>query len=237
MNDDRVRIFVTGANRGLGLEFARQWSAAGARVFASCRSPEEADDLRSLAGEREDRVTIVRCEVADDGSVAAAADSVAGETDGLEIVVNNAGIPGGRGGLEELDVDDVRRAFETNTLGPLRVSRAFVGLLRRGREPRRLIHVTSLMGSIDDNRSGGSYPYRLSKCALNMASRNMAHDFEADRIVSVVVHPGWVKTRMGGPNARSPVDEAVSDLIGTIESLTMEESGGFFDRHGEPLPW
>jgi NAD(P)-dependent dehydrogenase (short-subunit alcohol dehydrogenase family) len=159
------------------------------------------------------------------------------ETDGLEILINNAGVMGSREGLAELDLDRVRRTFDVNAMGPLRITRAFLDLLRAGRSPRRIVNMTSLMGSIDDNRSGDAYSYRLSKAALNMATRSMAVDLREDGIVAVVLHPGWVRTAMGGPNARTPVDEAVSSLVRTIASLDMERSGGFYDKDGRPLPW
>lgn len=235
--DAAPRVFLTGANRGIGVGYARRFAETGHRVFASCRDPGEADKLIRLADESDGRVTVLACDVTDDHSVRAAAEEVGAEADGLEIVLNNAGIGGWRGELEKLDFDEVRRVLDVNTFGPMRVARAFVGLLRRGREPRRLVHMTSLMGSIGDNRSGGAWPYRLSKCALDMAGVNMAHEFADDRIVSVLLHPGWVRTDMGGSGARVPVDEAVRALVDTIESLTMEDTGKFYDRNGEPLPW
>jgi NAD(P)-dependent dehydrogenase (short-subunit alcohol dehydrogenase family) len=231
------RAFLTGANRGIGLEYARQLAAAGWRVFASCRSPEEADELAALARERSDRVTVVGCDVADDASVRAAAAAVGGAADGLELVLNNAGVGGWRGGIEELDLGEVVRVFDVNALGPMRVAREFLPLLRAGAEPRRLVQMTSLMGSIADNRSGGAYPYRISKCALNMATVNLARELAEDGIVTVALHPGWVRTDMGGSGATLPVDEAVEVLLGTIEGLSMEDSGGLYDRDGERLPW
>lgn len=206
-------------------------------MFASCRDPEEAAELAALAEVQPDRVTVVGCDVADDGSVRAAAATVGGRVDGLELVLNNAGVGGWRGGIEELDLDEVVRVFGVNALGPLRVAREFLPLLCAGAEPRRMVQMTSLMGSIADNRSGGAYPYRISKCALNMATVNLARELAANRIVSVALHPGWVRTDMGGSGANLPVDEAVAALLGTIEGLSMEDSGRFFDRNGEPLPW
>lgn len=234
---DPVRVVVTGASRGIGLEYARQWAAAGRRVFALARDPAGSAGLSALAGERPDRVVPVACDVTDDASVEAARRSVAAATDGIEILVNNAGIGGERGGPEEIPLDGIRRVFETNTLGPLRTTRAFLPLVRAGRAPRRLVHMTSLMGSIEDNGSGDSYAYRISKCALNMASRSLAVDLRDEGIVSVVLHPGWVRTDMGGPDARIGVEEAVASLIATIEGLTMEDSGSFYDREGAPLPY
>lgn len=235
--DRTLRIALTGASRGLGLEFTRQWLAAGHRVFALARDPGGSKGLAALAREYPDTLTTVPCDVADLESVRAAANTVGERTDALEIVLNNAGVGGWRGGIEELDFDEVRRVFEVNALGPMRVAQAFVPFLRNGRHPRRLVGITSLMGSLADNRSGGSYPYRISKAALNMAAVNLAHELREEEIVSAVLHPGWVQTDMGGAGASLPVEEAVGALVDTIDDLTMEHTGGFYDRLGEPLPW
>jgi NAD(P)-dependent dehydrogenase (short-subunit alcohol dehydrogenase family) len=232
-----LRVLVTGASRGIGLEYARQWLASGARVFGLARDPEESDELQALASGYPDGLVPVRCDVAEDDSVAAARRRVGEETDGLEILINNAALGGFHEGLESLDMGRVGRMFEVNAIGPLRVTRAFLDLLRAGERPRRIVNMTSLMGSIDDNRSGDAYAYRLSKSALNMATKSMAVDLAADGIVAVALHPGWVRTDMGGPNARTPVDEAVRSLVRTIQSLTMDQSGGFYDSEGKPLPW
>jgi NAD(P)-dependent dehydrogenase (short-subunit alcohol dehydrogenase family) len=231
------RIALTGAGRGLGLEFTRQWLAAGHRVFALARDPGGSAGLDALAEAHPDTLDRFPCDVTDTDSVRAAARAVAERVDGLEIVLNNAGVGGWRGGVEQLDFDEVRRVFEVNALGPLRVAQAFLPLLRGGRRPRRLVAITSLMGSVGDNRSGGSYPYRISKAALNMACVNLAHELRDEEIVSAVLHPGWVRTDMGGSGATLPVEEAVGALVDTIDALTMEHTGGFFDRLGAPLPW
>ena len=231
------RVLVTGASRGIGLEYARQWLAAGARVFALARDPEGSAELMRLASANPDALVAVRCDVADDASVAAARRRVGEETDGLEILINNAGVMGSHEDLESLDLDVVRRTFEINAIGPIRVTRAFVDLLMGGKRPRRIVNMTSLMGSIDDNRSGDAYAYRMSKAALNMATRSMAVDLSRDGVVAVVLHPGWVRTAMGGKSAPTPVEEAVASLVRTIDSLDMDRSGGFYDRDGQPLPW
>lgn len=231
------RVLVTGANRGIGLEYARQWLAAGARVFALARDPEGSEGLEELAAGYPDHLVRVPCDVADDASVDGARRLVGEETEGLEILVNNAGVMGSRDEVDALDLDRVRRTFEVNALGPLRVTGAFLDLLRAGERPRRIVNMTSLMGSIEDNGSGGAYAYRMSKAALNMATRSLALDLASEGIVAVVLHPGWVRTDMGGENARLPVDEAVESLIRTIEGLDADASGGFYDRDGERLPW
>jgi NAD(P)-dependent dehydrogenase (short-subunit alcohol dehydrogenase family) len=235
--DARPRVLVTGASRGIGLEYARQWLEAGARVFALARDPEGSDGLEKLASRHPDALVAVRCDVAEDDSVAGARRRVGEETGGLEILINNAGVMGSHEDLATLDLDRMRRTFDVNAVGPIRVTRAFLDLLRAGDRPRRIVNMTSLMGSIDDNRSGDAYAYRMSKAALNMATRSMAVDLSGDGIVAVVLHPGWVQTDMGGPSARTPVDEAVASLIRTIQSLGMDRSGGFYDKDGQPLPW
>ena len=228
---------MTGASRGIGLEYVRQWLERGERVFALARDPEGSEGLTALARRFAATAVPVACDVADDRSVEAARREVAGAVDGLDVLVNNAGILGGRKPFDELDMDEIHRHLEVNALGPLRVARAFLPLLRAGRPVRRLVHMTSLMGSIEDNRSGDAYAYRMSKAALNMASRSLAVDLADEGVVSVALHPGWVRTRMGGPGARLGVEEAVASLIATIDRLGPPESGGFFDRDGQPLPW
>lgn len=232
-----TRIVVTGASRGIGLAYCRRWVGEGRRVFGLARDPGGSDGLTDLARSNPERLTRVTCDVTDEASIRSAADSVGDAVEGIEILVNNAGVMGDRSKLEALDMDELHRVFDVNAVGPLRVTRAFLPLLRRGREPRRLIHMTSLMGSIDDNRSGGVYPYRMSKCALNMASRSLARDLEGERIASVVLHPGWVRTDMGGPSARVSTEEAVRSLAATIDSIDMDDTGRFYDRDGESLPW
>lgn len=232
-----TRIVVTGASRGIGLEYCRRWLGDGRRVFGLARDPEGSDGLMELVEAHPDLLAPVTCDVSDEASVRTAADAVGEAVDGIEILVNNAGVMGDRSGLEDLDMEELHHVFDVNAVGPLRVTRAFLPLLRQGREPRRLIHMTSLMGSIDDNESGGVYPYRMSKCALNMASRSLARDLEGEAIASVVLHPGWVRTDMGGASARVSTAEAVRSLAATIESIDMGDTGRFYDRDGEPLPW
>jgi NAD(P)-dependent dehydrogenase (short-subunit alcohol dehydrogenase family) len=231
------RILITGAGRGLGLEFTRQWLERGHHLFALARRPEASDGLAALARAHEGRLHLAPCDVADDRSVERARESVGAKWDALEVILNNAGTYGPREEpLEEVDFDEIRRVHEVNTLGPMRITRAFLPLLRGGSEPR-LVHLTSLMGSVADNGSGGSWAYRLSKTALNMASRNMAIQLEGEGIPSVVIHPGWVRTEMGGAAAPLSALESVRSMIETIGGLSMEQSGAFLDRDGQPVPW
>ena len=234
--DGSRRCLVTGAGRGLGLEFARQWLARGDLVFALARDPRRSHGLAALAREHPDRLVTAPCDVASDVSVEEARRAVRERTDRLDIVLNNAAIFGARGGtIETLDLEEIRRVFEVNALGAIRISRAFLPLLRKGERPR-LVHVTSGMGSVSDNASGGYYAYRIGKTALNMIARNLAHDLKGTGIASVALSPGWVRTDMGGNEAPLSPQESVASLVATIDRLGPEESGGFFDRTGKPIP-
>lgn len=231
------RILITGAGRGLGLEFARQWLAAGKEVCALAREPEKSRGLASLRSDYAETLRVAPCDVADDASVESARKEISGAWDSLDLLLNNAGIYGPRDGtLQSVKLDEIRRVFEVNTLGPIRVTRAFMPLLRKGSRPR-VVLMTSLMGSIGDNGSGGSWPYRISKTALNMVGRNLALELREDGIPAIVIHPGWVRTDMGGKSAPLSIEESVSAMVSTIGGLTPERTGMFLDRNGEPLPW
>jgi NAD(P)-dependent dehydrogenase (short-subunit alcohol dehydrogenase family) len=175
--------------------------------------------------------------VADEASVQAASAAIGQHAQAIDVLLNNAGI-GDRAtsSLGALDWAQQHHVYEVNTLGPLRVTRALLPLLRRGTSPR-IVNMTSLMGSIADNQSGGAYGYRMSKAALNMATRNVAHELGPESIVCIAMHPGWVRTDMGGPRAPLDVAEAIASMIRTIDGLSLAHSGTFLDRNGEPLPW
>jgi NAD(P)-dependent dehydrogenase (short-subunit alcohol dehydrogenase family) len=232
-----MRIAITGTSRGLGLEFARLYLEAGHQVLALARNPKQSAGLKELSASHAASLNCIECDVAEDKSVERAGETARSTGEGLDLLINDAGTYGSREEhLSDLNFAEVRQVFEVNCIGALRVSRAFMPLLKKA--PRaKLVHITSLMGSIGDNKSGGAYSYRISKAALNMASVNLALELKKDRIISVVLHPGWVKTEMGGPNAPLGIEEAVRAMIQTIDRLGPEYSGGFFDRLGQPQPW
>ena len=221
-------IIVTGANRGLGLELCRQFKAAGATVIGTARDPKAAIDLRTL------EVQIEPLDVAEDDSV----DELAKRLDGVavDILINNAGIGGAGNGVMSLDMDRARQFFEVNSLGPIRVTRALLPHLRRGEE-RKIVHISSLMGSLQENSVGGYYCYRASKAALNMMNRSLAAELAGQGFVCAVCHPGWVRTRMGGTSAPVSPQESASGLIRVVASLAKGHSGRFFDYTGRELPW
>jgi NAD(P)-dependent dehydrogenase (short-subunit alcohol dehydrogenase family) len=231
-----MKTLVTGAGRGIGLELVRQLKERGDEVDACARAPERSRELQALAC---DRVRIHRLDVTDAASVRAVASALADAA--LDIVFNVAGVYGGpkqslRQMAEDLELRDVADTFEINAIGPLRVAVAFLPHLRRG-SAKKLVHLTSGMGSVGDNTSGGYYAYRMSKAALNMMSRSLAVDLKPEGIASYVINPGWVKTDMGGPSAPTPVDESVRAILREIDRATLADSGEFLNWRGNRYPW
>lgn len=229
-----MHCVVTGANRGIGFEFVQQLLARGDSVDAAARLPAQATRLHSLAGESGGRLRVLALDVADPKSVESFALAMGDVA--VDLLINNAGIMGEKGDLASLDPDDMARTFLVNAVGPVLVTRSLIPALRKG-QGRKVVHLSSGMGSIGDNSSGGSYGYRMSKAALNMASRNLAHDLRADKIVSVVLNPGWVKTDMGGSSAPLPVQASVRAMLARIDALTLEQSGGFLNHDGKTYEW
>ena len=216
-------VLVSGANKGIGLELCRQLSRRGDRVIATCRG--DSPDLDSLD------VRVVRgIDVGQDDSVDRLARALEGEP--LDTLINNAGILSVES-LERMDFDRIRAQFEVNTLGPLRVTRALLPNLRRG---SRVAILTSLMGSLADNGSGGYYGYRISKSAVNMVGVNLARDLRGRGISVVLLHPGMVATEMTDGAGISPA-ESVAGLIARIDGLTLDDTGSFWHANGQRLPW
>jgi NAD(P)-dependent dehydrogenase (short-subunit alcohol dehydrogenase family) len=235
MGHDTGTLLVTGANRGLGLEFARQYAGDGWKVYAACRDPGKADALGRLAIGSSGRVEVLAIDVADGQSVRAAAEKLAGVP--IDVLVNNAGVGSPKGQkLGNLDYAAWARVLETNTLGPLRVTEAFLPNLERG-GGKKAVTITSKMGSIDDNDSGGSYAYRTSKTAVNMAVKSLSIDLAPRGITCIVVHPGWVRTDMGGPSGLISPEESISGIRRLIARLSTADSGKFFNYDGKPIPW
>jgi NAD(P)-dependent dehydrogenase (short-subunit alcohol dehydrogenase family) len=236
MRDDKPRrVLITGAGQGIGLEWARQEAEAGSTVIATAREPEQSEGLRELGTRRD--VAVLPLDVTSEASVEAAALAVEERFGGVDTLVNNAGTYGPRDDRAlTAPPDDVRRVLEVNTVGPYRVTRRFLPLLRKGHRPR-ILFLTSRMGSIGDSPGGGNYGYRISKAALDMLGANLASDLRSEGIVVLLLHPGWVKTRMGGPGAHLDVQRSVSDLRRVVEKARETQSGSFFDYSGAVVPW
>ncbi|MEO0973592.1 MAG: SDR family oxidoreductase [Pseudomonadota bacterium] len=214
---------VTGCNRGIGLELCRQLTQREDRVIAVCRHASQA--LVDLGVE-----AIESIDVADEGAMASLADALAGIE--VDVLINNAGILT-RESLDSLDFERMRQQFEVNTLGPLRVTHTLLEHLREG---SKVAIVTSRMGSVADNTSGGYYGYRMSKAAVNMAGVSLARDLEPRGIAVGLFHPGMVATEMTGYQGIAP-EEAASGLIARIDALGLASTGTFWHANGEPLPW
>ncbi len=228
-------VLVTGANRGLGLEFARQYAAAGWRVFAACRKLTDAQDLQRVAAESDGRLRNLQMDVTDSASVRAAAAELKGEA--IDLLINNAGVGGPPGQrLGGLDYDAWARVMDANTLGPMRVSEAFLDNVAQSRQ-KRIVTLTSGMGSIEDNTSGGRYAYRSSKAAVNMVIRSLAVDTASRGITCIVMNPGWVRTDMGGEGGTLSPEESIKAMRSVIASLKPEDSGKFFNYTGKTYPW
>jgi len=229
-----MRYVVTGTNRGIGLEFVRQLLARGDRVVAGARAPEQAPRLLALADQHPGQLVVLPCDVTDDASVRAFADALSPEP--VDVLINNAGMSGSKGPIDGLELDAVRTQFEVNAMGPLRVTTALLPALRRG-QGRKIANVGSERASLHNNTTGGRYPYRMSKVALNAASRSLAADLKGEGLAVVILHPGWVQTRMGGPEAPVPVTESVTGMLRVLDALTPETTGRFVDYRGEEIPW
>jgi NAD(P)-dependent dehydrogenase (short-subunit alcohol dehydrogenase family) len=227
-----MRILVTGANRGIGHELVRQLVERGDDVDAVSRTPQEIVYEDKAA---DSRIRLFRCDIADDASVRALAAELGDAA--IDMVINNAGVGGGnRQSLRDLDFAEALRTYNVDALGALRVSLALLPHVRRG-QVKKLVHVTSGLGSIGDNKSGGHYAYRMAKAALNMMAKNLAMDLRGDGITSIVINPGWVQTDMGGPHAAITVKESVRGMLRVIESATLAQSGEFLDWNGGRYPY
>ena len=215
---------VVGSNRGIGLELCRRLKGRGDRVIAACR--------RSSVGLDELGVRVeTEIDVSDDAAVASLVRRLEGIR--IDIIVNNAGILT-RESLEDLDLGRIRRLFEVNALGPLRMTAAVLPLLPRG---AKVAMITSLMGSMGDNSSGGMYGYRMSKAALNAAAVTLARDLKVRGIAVAILHPGYVRTDMTGGRGTVEPTDAARGLLERIDELTLETSGQFRRATGEALPW
>ncbi|MEJ2553344.1 MAG: SDR family oxidoreductase [Gammaproteobacteria bacterium] len=229
-------ILITGSNRGLGLEWARQYAQEDWRVYATCRHPQEATELHELA-ERHPDLSVHRLDVTRQAEIQALAADLGQEP--IDMLLNNAGVY-----LEKFDdavsgglsYDNWLYTLLVNTLGPMRVSEAFIPHLARS-DRRLVITITSHMGSIAEISSPGSYYYRSSKAALNASMKGLSLELRMRGIGVVLLHPGWVQTRMGGPGAQITPAQSVSGMRTIVEHFRLADSGRFFRYNGTEIPW
>lgn len=233
---------VTGSNRGLGLEFARQLLHHGDHVFASCRDPDAADALHDLSHTYPERLHLIALDVTEAASIEQAFRAVESRTDGLHLLINNAGINGGgrTDRFGDFDPDRMARVLRVNTIGPAMVTQRAANLLAAAASQDRsmVANITSALGSIDQIRGTSAWQsYRASKAALNMLTRCMAFDLESHGVFTVAISPGWVQTDMGGSGASLTPEESVKGMLQVLSGLSPEDRGSFITWDGRTLPW
>lgn len=225
------RVLVTGASRGIGLEFVRQFLLRGDMVFAACRDPENADQLREYES---DHLHVITLDVADERSIESSYAVVRAHTDSLDLLINNAGVLIDDDELGSLSFDGLLYILRVNAVAPILIAQRYLDLLERGRDAK-IVGITSEHGSLTLKPDGGPYGYSASKAALNMLMRTLA--FELRGMTTVVIDPGWVRTDMGGRGAELSPARSVSGMIQIIDAITPYDTGRFFRWDGEEEPW
>ncbi len=220
-------VLITGCDTGLGVEFARQYAAAGCRVLATCLDPDSAGETQTIKGD----IAVERLDMSDHAAIEALAERLDGEA--IDILLSNAGIGRPHPPFGETDYALWRRILEVNLIGPMKLAESFVGHVARS-DRKMMAFVSSRMGSITLNLSGGSYAYRSSKAGLNAIVRSLAVDLARFEICVLALHPGWAKTEPGG---RVEVKDSVAGMRGVIERAGRHHTGSFVTYHDQPLPW
>ncbi|MDP3877181.1 MAG: SDR family oxidoreductase [Methylobacter sp.] len=228
-------VLITGANRGLGLEFCRQYAADGWQVIACCRNPDDAFDLNNLAGQypslQLEALDVSALEQIDALSRKLAASSI-------DVLINNAGIYADtkNNGFGQLDYQAWAQSLLVNTQAPMKMTEALLPQIGRS-DKKLIVNISSLMGSIADNDSGGSIFYRSSKAALNAAMKSLAIELQPQSIGVLILHPGWVRTDMGGPNGLIDAEQSVAGMRTVLEHFSLAQSGSFVKYDGTAMPW
>ena len=225
-------VLITGANRGIGLEFTQQYATDGWRVLACCRNPQSASALQSIA-KSNTNIEILTLDVADFAQIDALALQL--KNTSIDLLINNAGVyPSSSFG--DVDYDAFAEGFKINSMAPLKMAEAFVQHITRG-QLKKIATLSSKMGSLDDNTSGDSYSYRCSKTAVNMVMKSLSVDLKPYGISVVTLHPGWVQTDMGGSNAIINTQTSVTGLRNVIADLNLQNTGRFIAYDGKQINW
>lgn len=227
--------FITGCNRGLGLEFVRQLLARGQRVIATCRYIATSTDLTALTLKHSGQLSLVEMDVSDEASMREAVALLNDEA--IDVFINNAGMYGPRdANFGNVDGPAMVEVLYTNAVAPVLLTQLLIDNVRKG-SGKKLVYVSSKMGSIADNGRGGSYIYRSSKTALNSVVKSLALDLAPEGIATATLHPGWVRTDMGGPNGLIDAPESVSGMLNVIDGLSVANTGQFFNYDGSTIAW
>jgi NAD(P)-dependent dehydrogenase (short-subunit alcohol dehydrogenase family) len=225
-------VLITGTNRGIGLAFTKQYAEAGWRVLACCRAPDSASALNALAA-KHNNIEVFTLDVAHFAQIDALAQQL--NNVAIDVLINNAGVyPSGD--LSDVDVERWLDGFKVNTIAPLKMAKTFAPHIAKS-ELKKVATLSSKMGSIDDNTSGGSYMYRSTKTAINMVMKSLSVDLAPAGIAVVTLHPGWVETDMGGPNALINTETSVAGLRKVIDNLSLSNTGKFIAYDGKQIAW
>ena len=227
--------FITGCNRGLGLEFVRQLLARGQRVIATCRDIATSTDLTALTLKHSGQLSLVEMDVSDEASMREAVALLNDEA--IDVFINNAGMYGPRdANFGNVDGPAMVEVLYTNAVAPVLLTQLLIDNVRKG-SGKKLVYISSKMGSIADNGRGGSYIYRSSKTALNSVVKSLALDVAPEGIAAATLHPGWVRTDMGGPNGLIDTPESVSGMLNVIDGLSVASTGQFYNYDGSTIAW
>lgn len=223
-------VVITGANAGIGLGLSNAYAIEGWRVHATARKPDAADELKGLAGD----VHVHRCDVTDPNEIAGLSDALG--TEPVDLLINNAGVYGPQGPeLSDADYQAWEEAMRVNVLGPIRVTTALLDNIKAS-DRKMIANLSSRMGSITE-AGGDRIPYRSTKAALNAAMRNMAVDLKPSGVTVLLLHPGWVQTRMGGSAAPVTVPESIQGLKAVLDKASIQDSGKFINYDGTQIEW
>ena len=235
-------VLITGANRGLGWGLLKLYVAGGWRVFACTRDPAKAKDLNDLAAKSGGKVTVHKLDIENHASIDALAKDLKGQP--IDVLLNVAGYYGAKivtepGGLQEFgssDYGEWDKIYRINVMGPMKVAEAFIGNVEASSQ-KKIVTLSSIIGSIAANDVGKMYPYRASKAAINAVMKSMAIDLAPKGIIAIPIHPGWVRTDMGGPSADIDVETSVTGMKKVIDELKPSDTGKFMVYDGSTLPW
>jgi len=225
-------VLITGANRGLGYEFVKQYSENGFEVLACCRNKNNAKELEELA-ENSNKIKVYELDVGNVKAIKSLSQRLKNEK--VDVLINNAGIYRSST-VGNINYDEWIESFKVNAIAPYQMVENFLNQIMNS-DLKKVVSITSKMGSIDDNTSGGSYIYRSSKTALNSMMRCLTHDLKNQGVATLTLHPGWVRTDMGGPGGWIDSFESVQGMIKQIDKLTIDDSGNYLDYAGKSINW
>lgn len=231
------RILITGANRGIGLALVKEYLSHGdVQIFATSRNPDKAEELQQLV--KSEPVIVIPLDINDEDSIIASVDLVKEHTDGLDLLINNAGINSSDDGarnLGHLKKSSIENVITTNSVSPVIVTQAYTDMLKKGNNPR-IVMISSRMGSMT-HAGANAIAYRMSKASMNMAAKVLSLALQDEGIIVITTHPGWVQTDMGGQNADITSVKSATGLVKVIEGLSISDTGKFFNYDGEEIAW